>query len=186
MVDKSDFVVAYVPTNVYSVGTPHEIILCLDQRKPVLFVSPPVVFPTLEQLRDYLTQRTDTDALRMLDQLEAEVPIKLNRKGAPSLWYLPLIGGEHFFDGFGFAQYRDLFGWEPGPMDQREERCPPQKPVLKFLEDLNRELPKKWDRRQQQLVQNDDWLLLDLDRETSGEGAEVKAVYEDRKDLPSS
>ncbi|MGB8135775.1 MAG: hypothetical protein WCF15_03210, partial [Pseudolabrys sp.] len=40
MVDTSDFIVAYVPTNVYSVGTPHEIILCRSERKPVLFVSP--------------------------------------------------------------------------------------------------------------------------------------------------
>src|SRR5262249_5420343 len=157
-------------------GTPHEIILCRQQRKPVLFVSPPVEFLTLKQLRDHLTQRTDTDALRMLDQLVAEVPIKPNSIGAPSLWYMPLIGGEHFFAVFGFAQYRDVFGWEPGPMDQREERCPPKKPVLRFLEELNRILPQKWDRRLQQCVQNDDWLFLDLDRETSGEGAEVKAV----------
>src|SRR5688572_23560233 len=52
MVDVSDFVIAYVPTNVYSVGTPHEIILARQQRKPVLFVSPCVNFPAFEELRE--------------------------------------------------------------------------------------------------------------------------------------
>src|SRR5262249_56072378 len=54
MVDTSDFVVAHCPTNVYSVGTPHEIILARQQRKPVLFVSPPVAFPALDELRPHL------------------------------------------------------------------------------------------------------------------------------------
>ena len=44
MVDTSDFIVAYCPTSIYSVGTPHEIALCRSQRKPVLLVSPPVTF----------------------------------------------------------------------------------------------------------------------------------------------
>src|SRR5262249_24362508 len=59
MVDTSDFVVAYCPTNIYSVGTPHEIILARQQRKPVLFVSPPVHFPALAKLEDHLTARKD-------------------------------------------------------------------------------------------------------------------------------
>src|SRR5262249_15765350 len=54
MVDTSDFIVCYCPTNVYSVGTPHEIILARQQRKPVLFVSPHVEFPTLARLRTQL------------------------------------------------------------------------------------------------------------------------------------
>ena len=55
MVDTSDFVIAYCPTNVYSVGTPHEIILARQQRKPVLFVSPPVAVPGLSRdLRRHL------------------------------------------------------------------------------------------------------------------------------------
>ena len=45
MVDTSDFIICYCPTNVYSVGTPHEVILANEQRKPVLFVSPYVDFP---------------------------------------------------------------------------------------------------------------------------------------------
>ena len=48
MVDTSDFTIAYCPTNIYSVGTAHEIILTRQQMKPVLFVSPPVTFPTLD------------------------------------------------------------------------------------------------------------------------------------------
>ena len=52
MVDTSDFTIAYCPTNLYSVGTPHEITLCRQQRKPVLFVSPPVDFPKLHDLRN--------------------------------------------------------------------------------------------------------------------------------------
>ena len=42
MVDVSDFVVAYCPTNIYSVGTPHEIVVARQQHKPVLFVSPQI------------------------------------------------------------------------------------------------------------------------------------------------
>ncbi|HUJ71741.1 MAG TPA: hypothetical protein VLZ30_05820, partial [Verrucomicrobiae bacterium] len=40
MVDTSDFTISYCPTNIYSVGTPHEIIMATLQHKPVLFVSP--------------------------------------------------------------------------------------------------------------------------------------------------
>ena len=39
MVDVSDFVIAYCPTNIYSVGTPHEIIVACQQHKPVMFVA---------------------------------------------------------------------------------------------------------------------------------------------------
>src|SRR5262245_11496897 len=58
MVDTSDFIVCFCPTNIYSVGTPHEIILAREQRKPVLFVSPYVHFATLKALKDHL--RGDT------------------------------------------------------------------------------------------------------------------------------
>jgi hypothetical protein len=99
MVDSSDFLIAYCPTNIYSVGTPHEIIVCRQQHKPVLFVSPPVTFPALTRLREHL--RDDRIGRKLLDQLAAEVPIKSNPRGIPSLWYVPLVGGEHFFDGYG-------------------------------------------------------------------------------------
>ena len=69
MVDTSDFTIAYVPTNIYSVGTVHEIVLSRLQWKPVLFVSPPVAFPALDLLRAHLEQRKDTHALQLLDSL---------------------------------------------------------------------------------------------------------------------
>jgi len=167
MVDTSDFIVAYVPTNVYSVGTPHEIIQCRLERKPVLFVSPPIQFPALARLRNHLTKKGDAEGSGMLKDLEEQVPIKENPIGSPSLWYMPLIGGEHFFDGFGFAQYRDDFKWQRVEVDDREDANPPQKPLLPFLERLNLQLPKKWDRHLQKLAPNDDWLLWKLDRETT-------------------
>jgi hypothetical protein len=175
MVDTSDFIVAYVPTNVYSVGTPHEIILCRSERKPVLFVSPPVKFPALDRLRDHLSKKGDSEGSRMLKDLEVQVPIKENPDGSPSLWYMPLIGGEHFFDGFGFAQYRDRFKWQRVEMDDREDTEPPQKPLLPFLESLNRQLPQKWDRHQKKFGPNDDWLLWKLDQSTAA-GAKLDGV----------
>jgi hypothetical protein len=177
MVDTSDFIVAYVPTNVYSVGTPHEIILCRSERKPVLFVSPPIRFPALARLRDHLAEKGDAEGSRMLKDLEEQVPIKENPIGSPSLWYMPLIGGEHFFDGFGFAQYRDLFKWQRVEMDDREDANPPQKPLLPFLERLNLHLPRKWDSHLQKLGPNDDWLLWKLDRGTTT-GAQLEGDHQ--------
>jgi hypothetical protein len=175
MVDTSDFIVAYVPTNVYSVGTPHEIILCRSERKPVLFVSPPVKFPALTRLRDHLTKKGDSEGSRMLKELEVQIPIKENPDGSPSLWYMPLIGGEHFFDGFGFAQYRDRFKWQRVEMDDREDAVPPRKPLLPFLESLNQQLPRKWDRHQKRFGPNDDWLLWKLDQGAVA-GAQLEGV----------
>lgn len=159
MVDTTDFTIAFVPTNIYSVGTVHEIVLSRLQRKPVLFVSPPVAFPALELLRAHLEQGRDTHALQLLDRLVSEVPIKPNPGAIPSLWYMPLIGGENFFDGFGFANYREKFNWTGIPMDEREENQPPRNPLLPFLERLTHELPQRWDDRLKKYVPNDDWLL---------------------------
>ena len=177
MVDTSDFIIAYVPTNVYSVGTPHEIILCRMERKPVLFVSPPIKFTALARLRNHLAKRGDAEGSSMLKDLEEQVPIKENPIGSPSLWYMPLIGGEHFFDGFGFAQYRDRFKWQRVEMDNREDENPPQKPLLPFLERLNLQLPMKWDRHLQKFEPNDDWLLWKLDRGTTS-GAQLEADHQ--------
>ena len=173
MVDTSDFTIAYVPTNIYSVGTAHEIILTRLQIKPVLFVSPAVVFPTLDLLREHL--RDDVKGLELVNQLAAEVPIKPNPRAIPSLWYMPLIGGT-FFDGFGFAPYRERFGWEPIPMDAQEERHPPRCPLLPYLEELAREVPKRWDNKLKRYVTNDDWLLWDLDN-AARSGATVKDIH---------
>jgi hypothetical protein len=160
MVDTSDFVIAYCPTNIYSVGTPHEIIVCRQQHKPVLFVSPPVTYPALARLRKHLRQ--DPVAMRLLDQLEAGVPIKPNPKGMPSRWYVPLIGGEHFFDGFGFRYYQKRFSWKPGLLDFLEASRRLENPLLPFLEKLDRRIPREWDDRLKRFVPNDDWLLWDL------------------------
>jgi hypothetical protein len=160
MVDTSDFTIAYCPTNIYSVGTAHEIILSRQQWKPVLFVSPAVTFPTLDLLREHL--RDDPAGLELLDKLAAEVPIKPNPRAIPSLWYMPLIGGGGFFDGFGFKNYIDQFAWEPIPMDEQERRHPPQNPLLPYLEKLAKELPRRWDNKLKSYVPNDDWLLWEI------------------------
>lgn len=160
MVDTSDFTIAYCPTNIYSVGTAHEIILSRQQWKPVLFVSPAVTFPTLEELRAHL--QDDAKGLELLAKLEAEVPIKPNPRAIPSLWYMPLVGGGNFFDGFGFKNYLDRFGWARLPMDEHEERRPPQNPLLPYLEKLAQEIPPRWDDKLKRYVRNDDWLLWEL------------------------
>ena len=161
MVDTSDFMISYCPTNIYSVGTPHEIIMATMQHKPVLFVSPPIVFPTLHELRAHV--KHDPIGSELLRRLEMEVPIKENAGGIPSLWYIPLVGGENFFDGFGFAPYRKKLGWKDDiALDEHERRHKPKRPLLPFLERLNRELPRKWDRKLNRFVPDDDWLLWDF------------------------
>lgn len=161
MVNTSDFTISYCPTNIYSVGTPHEIILATLQHKPVLFVSPPINFPTLHELRDHL--KNDPRGAELLTRLEREIPIRENPRGVPSLWYIPLVGGENFFDGFGFAAYRRKLGWKDEiAVDEHERRYKPRRPLLPFLEKLNRELPKKWDRKLRKFVPDDDWLLWDF------------------------
>lgn len=163
MVDISDFVIAYCPTNIYSVGTPHEIIVARQQHKPVLFVSAPVVFPALRELQAHLSRTADREGQKLLGELMNQVPIKPNPHGTPSLWYMPLIGGNNFFDGFGFCEYAKKFGWKSGPTDECEKRCPPKRPLLPFLEKLNSELPKRWNPHLNKLEQDDDWLLLEFD-----------------------
>lgn len=164
MVDVSDFVISYCPTNIYSVGTPHEIIVARQQHKPVLFVSNPVVFPALKELEEHFNCQTDKKGQKLLNDLVKQVPIKPNPQGIPSLWYMPLIGGESFFDGFGFHSYAKKFKWFRSPSDRREKDQPPVRPLLPFLENLNRRLPKRWSTSQQRFVQDDDWLLLDFEQ----------------------
>lgn len=163
MVDIGDFVIAYCPTNIYSVGTVHEVAFARQQRKPVLFVSPPVKFPTLEKLAKELAG--NPKALKLLEELKTELPIKENEKGIPSLWYMPLVGSESFFDGFGFSdkKYRRKFKWTlETELDERESRHPPKRPLLPFLDSIaSGNFPKRWDHRTKKLVQNDDWLLME-------------------------
>lgn len=164
MVDISDFVIAFCPTNIYSVGTVHEIVVARSQHKPVLFISPPVEFKTLMDLEKSVA---DNPVLkRLLESLETEIPIKQNPTGTPSLWYLPLIGSESFFDGFGFQlpQYVKRFpNWRArSPLDERELKRPPSRPVLPFLEELGRgtSVPRRWVHATGQYQDDDDWLLL--------------------------
>jgi hypothetical protein len=174
MVDTSDFIIAYCPTNIYSVGTPHEIIVCRQQRKPVLFISPKVRFSALGRLREHL--KADPCGSQILEQLVQEVPIKENPAGSPSFWYMPLIGGESFFDGFGFHLYFNRFPeWVRNPisLDQQEAGIDLQKPLLPFLERLNTALPRKWDNRSKKYVRNDDWLLWETD-ESADRGRKAK------------
>jgi hypothetical protein len=93
MTDVADFLVSFVPTNIYSVGTVHEIVLARSQFKPVLFISPPVkysFFPELDSL--------DDEVKRMLKFYG----IKENPHGLPSQWYGNIVGGHNMFDGFGW------------------------------------------------------------------------------------
>jgi hypothetical protein len=157
MVDTSDFLVTYCPTNIYSVGTPHEIVLARQQRKPVLFVSPPVRFPSLDQLRSHI--EGDSKGAALLESLVNEAPLKANPGGLPSLWYMPLVGPDSFFDGFGFAPYIKRFRWKRIPLDEHEEAYQIRNPLLPFLEKVNRTLPLKWNNALKRYVRNDDWIL---------------------------
>jgi len=174
MVDTSDFTISYCPTNIYSVGTPHEIIMATLQHKPVLFVSPPIVFPALHELREHL--KSDPHGAALLKRLELELPIKENPRAIPSLWYIPLVGGENFFDGFGFERYRKRFGWTHEiPIDRHERRFPPKRPLLPFVEKLNHRLPKKWDSKLNKFVPDDDWLLWEFNVDKI-RGRQVRSV----------
>lgn len=174
MVDTSDFVIAFCPTNTYSVGTPHEIVVARQQKKPVLFVSPPVEFSALPKLRRHL--RGDTDGIKLLKELEADVPIKPNPDGVPSLWYMALIDSESFFDGFGFREYKKSYGWEPSHFDDLERRRRPQRPLLPFLEDLaHGDFPQEWDRQIDKWKRNEDWMLWETT--PARDGAEVTTVH---------
>src|SRR5271163_1128448 len=78
MVDICDFIIAYCPTNVYSVGTVNEIIRARSQNKPVLLVSPAIDYPSLDKLTEHLKDKDDEDGLALLDQLKSEAYIKSN------------------------------------------------------------------------------------------------------------
>lgn len=102
MTDVSDFLISFVPTNIYSVGTVHEIVLARSQFKPVLFVSPPVkyeFFPELDALDPQVKE-----VLRFYG-------LKENPQGIPSQWYGNIVGGHNMFDGFG---WEGLAFKEPG------------------------------------------------------------------------
>jgi hypothetical protein len=77
-----------------------------------------VEFPTYDALKKHLaSDATDTC---LLQALETELPIKPNPRGVPSLLHMPLVGGENFFDGFGFQlpAYQRRYGWKGTPIDE--------------------------------------------------------------------
>jgi hypothetical protein len=162
MVDTSDFLVAYCPTNIYSVGTVHEIVMARLQSKPVLFVSPRIKYPALDNLKQHLADNNDQRGQELLKELlKNELPVRPNPGAIPSMWYMALIDGHYFFDGFGFAAYMERFGWERGGLDEREEEFPPQRPLLPYLEKLSQEIPKKYDFGQSTYIENADWLIFE-------------------------
>lgn len=97
MVDLADFVITFVPTNIYSVGTVHEVVTARLQMKPVLMVSPPVKYEFFPEI-DCLTDETK-EVLKFYG-------LKENPKGIPSQWYGNVVGGHYFFDGFGFENLK--------------------------------------------------------------------------------
>ncbi|PWU01263.1 MAG: hypothetical protein C5B53_03100 [Candidatus Melainabacteria bacterium] len=161
MVDICDFLVAYCPTNVYSVGTVNEIVRARRQHKPVLLVSPPINYPALDNLAEHLKAQKDEKALQLLEQLKGEAPLKPNPDGVPSPWYLALMNDDYFFDGFGYALYSSQFNWTPTRLDDLEEAKPPQRPLLPYLEKLDRNIPQRYDAIEDRLVENPDWLILE-------------------------
>ena len=163
MVDISDFIIAYCPTNIYSVGTVHEIVVARQQHKPVLLVSPPVTFPVYNSLRE----QTDNDEgmKENIAELAHEIPIKQNEKGIPSLWYMSVVGSENFFDGFGFSFPAFAEHMADGPstrLDQMELEHPPERPLIEFLEALsNGIMPQKWNSNTKSYEIDDDWLIME-------------------------
>jgi len=140
----------------------HEIVVARQQRKPVLFVSPPVTFPVYRKLQE--KAGSDSELKDLTDEIEREIPIRENEKGIPSLWYMSVVGTENFFDGFGFQlpAFRDhLTGNPPTRLDEIEELHPPERPLIEFLEALsNGEMPKKWNNITKKYEIDDDWLIL--------------------------
>jgi len=161
MTDTADFLVAFCPTNIYSVGTVHEIVMARLQHKPVLFVSPPVTFPVYDELTEHLKSKGDKAGLEMLSTLAAQAPLRPNPGAMPSMWYMALIDGHYFFDGFGFKGYMKEFKWKRGGLDEHEEKFPPKRPLLPYLEKLNKAIAKKYDVGRGEYVDNDEWLIFD-------------------------
>lgn len=160
MTDLADFIIAYCPTNTYSVGTVHEIAMARQENKPVLLVTPRLKMGKADELQQHL--QGDEKGLQLLEQLRAEAIIRPNPGGAPSLWYMALVKSEdYFFDGFGFAHYMKEMGWERNELlDAREEDLPPQRPLLPYLDDLNSAIPKSYNSAGAE-VENADWLIFD-------------------------
>lgn len=163
MTDLADFLIAYTPTNIYSVGTVHEIATARLQHKPVLMITPRLE-PTneLQALNAHLAAQGDEIGLGLVAAMQATTTDRPNPKAAPSLWYMAMLEREdYFFDGFGFEAYRESMGWEwYEALDGREKRNPPKRPLLPYLELLDRDIPKRYDAEAERELENPDWLIF--------------------------
>jgi hypothetical protein len=159
MTDLANFIIAYCPTNTYSVGTVHEIAMARQEHKPVLLVTPRLKMGKADELEQHL--QGDKKGLQLLEQLRAEAIIKPNPGGKPSIWYMGMVKSEdYFFDGFGFAHYMNEMGWKRNELlDAREEDLPPQRPLLPYLDQLNSAIPKSYNAAGAE-VENADWLIF--------------------------
>ncbi len=163
MVDICDLLIAYCPTNLYSVGTVNEIIRARSQNKPVLLVSPPVTYPSFAKLSEHLQEHKDQEGVKRLEQLKREAVLKENPEGIPSPWYLGILPEDYFFDGFGFSLYSHLIKDEQYPrtrLDEIEANRKPLRPLLPYLEKLDKEIPKLYDARHKDYKENSDWMIL--------------------------
>jgi hypothetical protein len=163
MTDLADFLIAYCPTNIYSVGTVHEIATARLQHKPVLLVTPRLEMAAVNELKTYLESLNDDGVgSGLFEKLSHETPLRPNPHGNPSLWYMAMLEAEdYFFDGFGFAEFRKVMEWEYyEPLDGREKAMPPQRPLLRYLARLNSEIPKRFDAASGKLIENPDWLIF--------------------------
>jgi hypothetical protein len=97
----------------------------------------------------------------LLGQLAVQAPLRPNLKASPSIWYMALVDSHYFFDGFGFKRYMEEFGWKPGALDEHERKFPPKRPLLPYLEKLNKAIPKRFDLERNAYVDNDEWLIFE-------------------------
>ena len=140
-----------------------------EEKKHVLFVSPPVLAGSFGELRTHLEKAADQTGLDLLARLEEVAAFKPNPEGIPSMWYMALLKPDDFFDGFGFAEFADCFGWPPGPLDEREQKYPPKRPLLRYLKKLNSEIPERYDHERDQWVENPEWLIFDRSQDAREE-----------------
>ena len=101
---------------------------------------------------DFVASRADEKKLGW----RSRVADFLREKGAIVFdpWFKPEVRGVRRYG---------LEDWSQIPMDEREDKQPPQNPLLPFLERLTHELPQRWDDLLRRYVPNDDWLLWELE-----------------------
>ncbi len=97
-----------------------------DRNDGVAECQPAGRLPSHGELERHFTETGDQTGADLLVRLRQETSLRVNERGIPSLWYMALLDGHYFFDGFGFAQYRDRFpNWTLSGLDEREKMYPP-------------------------------------------------------------